>query len=122
MKRIYIGYIGSGKYFVDQVIEYLEHDYEVININNINPDSIIGREVAKQVLKDKDSFGIVICGNGFGIAKDAMIHEDIIVIPCVNTSQVKSGRLVNDANVLALGHRLTTFDVAKELIDTFLSN
>ena len=123
IKKIYIGTLGtSSNKLKDSIKEFLIDNYTVIDVNeNLENDLHAGREVSTQVLSNKDSIGIVFCGNGFGISKDASIHDDITVINCVTVSQAMSGRINNDANILALGSRMVSDQVAKDIVHAFLN-
>ena len=123
IKKIYIGTLGtSSNKLKDSIKEFLIDNYTVIDVNeNLENDLHAGREVSTQVLSNKDSIGIVFCGNGFGISKDASIHDDITVINCVTVSQAMSGRINNDANILALGSRMVSDQVAKDIVNAFLN-
>ncbi len=123
IKTIYIGTLGtSSNKLKDSIKEFLIDNYTVIDVNeNLENDLHAGREVSTQVLSNKDSIGIVFCGNGFGISKDASIHDDITVINCVTVSQAMSGRINNDANILALGSRMVSDQVAKDIVNAFLN-
>ena len=123
IKTIYIGTLGtSSNKLKNSIKEFLIDNYTVIDVNeNLENDLHAGREVSTQVLSNKDSIGIVFCGNGFGISKDASIHDDITVINCVTVSQAMSGRINNDANILALGSRMVSDQVAKDIVNAFLN-
>ena len=105
----------------DNIIKSFANDYEFVDMNTVGDLELsAAKKVGLAVREDIDSRGIVLCGNGFGVSKDASVSDDITVINCVNVSQVKSGRLINDARVLALGARMITVEVGFDLVDTFL--
>lgn len=122
IKRIYIGSLGnSSSNMKDNIIKSFANDYEFVDMNTVGDLELsAAKKVGLAVREDIDSRGIVLCGNGFGVSKDASVSDDITVINCVNVSQVKSGRLINDARVLALGARMITVEVGFDLVDTFL--
>ena len=104
MKRtIYLASVGSSSKNMKVAIkEMLKRDHIIIDINEIDPNQLSpAKELAKNVLTTSNSLGIVMCGNGFGVSKEASISEEITVINCVNVSQVRSGKRVNNANILA---------------------
>ena len=123
INTIYIGTLGtSSNKLKDSIKEFLIDNYTVIDVNeNLENDLHAGREVSTHVLSNKESLGIVFCGNGFGISKDASIHDDITVINCITVSQAMSGRINNDANILALGSRMVSDQVAKDIVHAFLN-
>ena len=65
--------------------------------------------------------GIVVCGSGIGISiaankvpgiRCALLHDHYGAVMC---------RRHNNANMMALGGRVTGVEVAKEIVDAFLS-
>lgn len=120
MKKIYIANVGNSSKELKQSIKKHLNMYDIIDINDLY-DENVGKKLGEYVLKDSNSLGIVLCGNGFGIAKEASIHEDITVINCIREDQVISGKKINNANILALGARMITIDEGLSLVDTFLA-
>ncbi|MCW1360593.1 ribose 5-phosphate isomerase B [Campylobacter sp. US33a] len=70
---------------------------------------------------DENSFGILICGTGIGISIAANRHKGIRCALCNEPLSARLAREHNDANVLALGGRLTGFDLAFDIIDKFIN-
>ena len=62
------------------------------------------------------SQGIFICGTGIGISIAANRHRGIRAAACQILEAVRMSRLHNDANVLAIGQRLVSWDLAEEMI------
>ena len=68
------GYKIAGYDLKDKIKKYLEDQkYEVIDLGtNNNSDSVsyseYGKKLAKNVLNDKGSYGIGVCGTGLGIS------------------------------------------------------
>jgi ribose 5-phosphate isomerase B len=80
-----------------------------------------GHKVAEAVSKGNDDYGILVCGTGIGMAIVANKHDGI---RAGNVESVEAARLArehNNANVLALGARLTPWDRAQEIVRTFLA-
>ena len=65
--------------------------------------------------------GIIICGTGIGISIAANRHKGVRAALCTNATMAKLTRLHNDANVLALGARITGFEVILDCIDAFMT-
>ena len=70
--------------------------------------------------KSKNKFGILICGSGIGMEITANRHKNIRAALCYNVKSAKMSRLHNNANVIAIGARLTKKKVALKCIDIFL--
>jgi ribose 5-phosphate isomerase B len=64
--------------------------------------------------------GLLFCGSGIGMAIAANKVAGIRAAPVVDETSARLSREHNDANVLALGERLTPPDVARRLVNTFL--
>jgi ribose 5-phosphate isomerase B len=96
------------------------HDYGTHSTESADyPD--FAHEVAEAVSKGEAEFGILVCGTGIGMSIVANKHEGV---RASNVESVEAARLArehNNANVLALGARLTSWELAEEIIKTFLS-
>ena len=65
--------------------------------------------------------GVLICGSGQGMAIKANRFPHIRAALCQNKETAKLARSHNHANILCLGARLTPFNEALDILDTFLS-
>ena len=65
--------------------------------------------------------GMVVCGTGIGISIAANKVPGIRAALCHDHYTAAMARQHNDANVLALGGRVTGAEVAKDIVDTFLA-
>lgn len=77
--------------------------------------------VSEAVSGGKADLGILVCGTGIGMSIAANKHNGIRAANVESVEGAKMARTHNDANVLALGARLTPWDKAKEIVKTFLS-
>ncbi len=80
-----------------------------------------GHKVANSILKGNADYGIVICGSGIGISIAANRNKGIRAALCTSVQHAELSRLHNDANVLALGARLTKEQDIYSIIDIFFS-
>ncbi|MBI4044606.1 MAG: ribose 5-phosphate isomerase B, partial [Candidatus Diapherotrites archaeon] len=78
-------------------------------------------KVAKNVAKDRDALGIVVCGTGTGTAIAANKVKGVRAAQATSTYLAKMAREHNDANVLSLGSRVTKTKDALGMVDVFLS-
>ena len=76
--------------------------------------------VAKDVLSGAAERGVLVCGTGLGMAIAANKFHGIRAVPIVDEASARLGREHNDANVIALGARLTAVVEAQELLRIFL--
>ena len=77
--------------------------------------------LSKKMKKSKNQFGILICGTGIGMSMAANKHKNIRAALCHNTKSTKLSREHNNANVMAIGARLTKKNVALKCVSTFLN-
>ena len=77
--------------------------------------------LSKKMRKDKNQFGILICGSGTGMSITANKHKNIRAALCYDFKSTKLSRLHNNANVMTLGSRLIRKNVALNCVRTFLN-
>eukprot|EP01086_Lenisia_limosa_P004685 TRINITY_DN20315_c0_g1_i2.p2 TRINITY_DN20315_c0_g1~~TRINITY_DN20315_c0_g1_i2.p2 ORF type:complete len:147 (+),score=27.84 TRINITY_DN20315_c0_g1_i2:18-458(+) len=77
-------------------------------------------KVCKLVVSKEADKGIVLCGSGIGISIACNKINGIRCALCHDHYTAKMCRNHNDANVIAIGGRVTGPEVAKEMIDTYL--
>jgi len=80
-----------------------------------------GHKVAEEVSAGKAEYGILVCGTGIGMSIVANKHEGVRASNVESVEAARLARQHNNANVLAIGARLTPWDKAKVIIQTFLS-
>ena len=71
-------------------------------------------------LKKNKQFGILICGSGIGMSIAANRHKNVRAALCYDVKSAKLCRKHNNANVIAIGARLTKSKVALKCIEMFL--
>ena len=76
--------------------------------------------LSKKMRKNKNQFGILICGSGVGMSMAANKHKNIRAALCYNSKSTKLSRLHNNANVMTMGARLIKKNVALRCVNTFL--
>jgi ribose 5-phosphate isomerase B len=81
----------------------------------------VGRRVGEAVAGGDADRGIVCCWTGTGVSIAANKVAGVRAALCTDAATAKGARTWNDANVLALGLRLTSPEVAKEMVDAFLA-
>ena len=76
--------------------------------------------LSKKMKNDKNQFGILICGSGIGMDMAANKHKNIRAALCYNIKSTKLSRQHNNANVMAIGSRLTKKKVALKCVNIFI--
>ena len=99
--------------------------YDIIDLGSDGDVSVdypdFGVKLAMALRKDYQAIGIAVCGSGVGISI-AVNRFSWIRAALVSSPEAASlSREHNDANVLALGERLITPDLAIACVDKFLT-
>ena len=79
------------------------------------------KKVAKNIISKKSDLGILICGSGTGMAMSANKFKKIRAAVCYNKASTRLSRQHNNANIMALGSRLTRKANAIKLVNVFLN-
>ncbi|MGI8810296.1 MAG: RpiB/LacA/LacB family sugar-phosphate isomerase [Acidimicrobiales bacterium] len=81
----------------------------------------IGRRVGEAVATGQANRGVVCCWTGTGVSIAANKVPGVRAALCTDAETARGARRWNDANVLAMGLRLTSPTVAREMLDAFLA-
>tara|TARA_B110000438_G_scaffold227222_1_gene221626 strand:- start:26 stop:475 length:450 start_codon:yes stop_codon:yes gene_type:complete len=100
------------------------YSVEDLGVNNENPVDYpdIGEKVAKEISNSEGKRGILCCGTGAGMAIVANKIPGVRAV-CINDPYTAERAIAsNNAQVVTLGTLITGKEVAKKLIDIWLSN
>ena len=78
------------------------------------------KKLGNRVKSKKSDVGILVCGSGTGMAISANKIKTIRAAVCYNSKSTRLSRQHNNANIIALGSRLTKRNVAIKLVSIFL--
>ena len=78
------------------------------------------KKVANRIKAKKSDVGILVCGSGTGMAISANKTKTIRAAVCYNVSSTRLSREHNNANIIALGARLTSKKLSLKLVNIFL--
>jgi ribose 5-phosphate isomerase B len=93
-------------------------DVDVLADGDPWPD--VGLRVGEAVATGTADRGIVCCWTGTGVSIAANKVAGVRAALCTDAETARGARKWNDANVLALGLRLTSPVVANEMVEAFL--
>lgn len=124
--KIAIGSDHGGYDLKEQLKYYLtKNGYEVIDVGTYSKDSCNYPEYAikcaRQVSEGVCRFGIVVCTTGEGVTMAANKVKGVRAGLAYNVDVSRLMREHNDANVMTLGAKFTTFKEASERLDAFLN-
>lgn len=98
-----------------------ERGHEVlVVIDEGDPWPDVGRGVGEAVASGRADRGVVCCWTGTGVSIAANKVPGVRAALCTDAETARGARRWNDANVVALGLRLTTAETGREVIDAFL--
>ena len=102
----------------------IEKNVSIIDLGPPNEKSVdypdYAKKVSKRVKSKKSDIGILVCGSGTGMAISANKIKGIRAAVCYNTQSTVLSRQHNDANIIALGSRLTKKKMSLKLVSLFL--
>jgi ribose 5-phosphate isomerase B len=125
---LYIASDHAGFQLKKEIIKYLETDLNR-EVQDLGPEVLIETDdfpdyaipLAKEVAKDKQNMGILICGSGQGTCIAANKVKGAYAILGYNIRATELGRKDNNANIVCLGARLLpSTDFAKAIVRKFL--
>lgn len=123
--KIAIASDHAGYDVKEQIKKHYGDQYEWLDLGTDSEASVdypdFGHKLAQAVEQNEVAKGIIICGTGIGISIAANRHKGVRAALCTNATMAKLTRLHNDANVLALGARITGFEVILDCIDAFMT-
>ncbi|MCD4698490.1 MAG: ribose 5-phosphate isomerase B [Bacteroidales bacterium] len=95
-------------------------DYGTYSEKSVDyPDFI--HPVAKLINDEKNKSGIILCGSGQGASMTANKYKNVRAGLCWNLEQAKLTRRHNNANIISLPGRFVDFNLAVEMVRTFLN-
>ena len=103
----------------------IKNKVKVFDLGPNNKDSVdypdYAKKVARNISSKRTNMGILVCGSGTGMAMSANKFRKIRAAVCYNSASTRLSRTHNNANILAIGSRLTNNKKALKLVNIFLS-
>ncbi|SRR5581483_3007647 len=122
---IALGADHAGWQLKEQIKAWLlDRSAELLDFGTHSPDAVdypdYAAQVGEAVAAGKATRGVLICGTGIGMAMAANKVPGVRAAFCPDLFTARMSRQHNDANVLALGGRLTGRELALEILDMWL--
>ena len=102
----------------------MTNEHQILDFGCFSEDSVdypdYGFPAAEAVASGIAQYGILICGTGIGMSITANKVVGIRAACCTTATMAKLARNHNNANVLTLGARIISCELAEKIIDKFL--
>ena len=95
--------------------------HEVVTLADGDPWPDVGRRVGEAVAAGRADAGVVCCWTGTGVSMAANKVDGVRAALCTDAETARGARRWNDANVLAMGLRLTSPELASEMLEAFMT-
>ncbi len=124
--KIAIGSDHVGYQFKQELIQYLNNKgYTCQDFGTFDEQRtsypIYAKAVCEAVKNEEFSKGILVCGTGVGMAIAANKVHGIRAVVCSEPYSALLSRLHNDTNILTLGARVIGIELAKMIVDSWLT-
>ena len=124
---IVIGSDHGGFELKNILVDYLKaQNYDVLDVGTYSEESVdypdIADALCAKITDGTCEKGILVCGTGIGMNMCANKHKGIRAAQCHDTFSAKMTRQHNNANVLTMGGRVVGSELAKDIVNEFLTN
>jgi ribose 5-phosphate isomerase B len=110
------------KKYVKELFETKGH--EVIDLGPFSKERVdypdYAAKVCQEVINNKQSKGILICGSGIGMSMAANKFDGIRAALCHNEYSARMAREHNDANIICLGERVSGYGMIEAIVEAWL--
>ena len=125
-KTIAIGGDHAGFDYKSALVQFLEDaGYTVKDFGTSTADSVdypdFAHPVAAAVEQGEFDQGVLVCGSANGVAITANKHQGIRAAICWQEELAALARQHNDANVVCIPARFIDIELAKVIVDKFLT-
>ena len=124
-KKICVASDHAGFQLKETIKNFLiNKNISIIDLGPMNENSVdypdYAKKVSNRIKSRKSDVGILVCGSGTGMAISANKTKKIRAAVCYNLKSTRLSRQHNNANIIAIGSRLTKKNTALKLVSAFL--
>lgn len=123
--KLAIGSDHAGFEYKEMFKKFLADRHELKDFGTNSKDSAdypdFAHPVSIAVEDGEFDLGILICGSANGVAITANKHQGIRAAICWTAELATLARKHNNANILCLPARFIAFELAEQIVDTFLA-
>jgi ribose 5-phosphate isomerase B len=125
-KKICISSDHAGYKLKEQIKNFLiRQNIFIIDLGPFELKSVdypdYAKKLARRISSKKSDIGVLVCGSGTGMAISANKIKGIRAAVCYNAKSTRLSREHNNANIIALGSRLTKKKDVMKLIKIFIN-
>ncbi len=100
--------------------------YEVLDVGQQREDENalyfeVAQKLAEAVQSGQCQKGIVLCGTGAGVSMIVNKYRGVYCVACESVFTAEKISHINNANVLAMGSRVVSWDMGGEMAEQFLA-
>ncbi len=128
MKELVIGCDNAALELKQSIMKVLDEksikytDMGVFDVGDNTMYPVIAEKVIKEIIASEyQKEGILLCGTGIGMAIAANKFKGIYAAVCHDIFSAERARLSNDTNVITMGARVIGSELAKRIIQEWLS-
>ena len=104
----------------------LAQGYEVVDVGQQREDENVlyyeaAQNLAEEIQSGRCEKGIVICGTGAGVSMIVNKYRGVYCVACESVFTAEKISHINNANVLAMGARVVSWDMGGEMAEKFLA-
>ena len=124
-KKICIASDHGGYNLKESIKEFLiKKNISIIDLGPFDSKTVdypdFAKKLSNRIKARKSDVGILVCGSGTGMAISANKIKTIRAAVCYNAKSTRLSREHNNANIIALGARLTKKKLSLKLVEIFL--
>ena len=125
-KNIFLSSDHGGFDLKREIFSFLkEKNYSVSDLGTNSSNAVdypdFSDLLVTKMKKQEGSIGVLLCGTGIGMSISANRYDHIRAALCTSIKMASLSRKHNNSNVLVMGGRTTSTDLAKKMIETFLN-
>ena len=125
IKRVFLASDHAGFVLKQKICKFLtSKGIKILDLGPKNSSSVdypdFAHLLAKKMKIKNNNIGVLVCGSGIGMSMAANRHKNIRAALCHNIKSAKLSRMHNNANVIAIGSRLTKKNLALKCVNVFL--
>ncbi|MEM7679899.1 MAG: ribose 5-phosphate isomerase B [Pseudomonadota bacterium] len=124
MAKIAIASDHGGYKLKEKIKEHFA-DFDWLDLGTDSDESVdypeFGQALARAITNGEAEQGVLICGSGIGISIAANRFAAVRAALCTSEEMATLSRQHNNANVIALGERITDEATALKCVETFFN-